>query len=121
TATNKPWAFTGGGGAAAFNNGALLTFDNSSGGNAAISLPANVTPGSMTFNNNSLANYTFSGAGQIAGTTSLLKKNTGTVTFHNPNTFTGNTSITGGTIQVGNTYSSPLVTVSGSGSNFTVP
>ena len=97
-----------------------MTFDNSSGGNASITIPANVTPGSLTFNNNSLANYTFSGAGQITGSIGLLKKNTGTVTFNNPNTFTGNTTINGGTIQVGNTYSSPLVTVTGSGSNFTV-
>jgi fibronectin-binding autotransporter adhesin len=120
TASNKPWAIAGGGGAAAFTNGSLLTFDNSSGGNAAISIPGNVTPGSLTFNNNLQANYTFSGPGQITGSIGLLKKNTGTVTFNNPNTFTGNTTINGGTIQVGNTYSSPLVTVSGSGSNFTV-
>jgi fibronectin-binding autotransporter adhesin len=119
-AANKPWVLTGGGSSSAYSNGALLTFDNASGGNATISIPANVSPGSLTFNNNSLANYTFNGAGQITGTTGLLKKNNGTVTFNNPNTFTGNTTINGGTVQVGSTYSSPLVTVSGSGANFTV-
>ena len=55
----------------------------------------------MTFNNNVLVNYTFNGPGQITGATGFTKKNSGTVTFNNTNTFTGTANISNGTVVVG--------------------
>ncbi|MHA3771050.1 autotransporter-associated beta strand repeat-containing protein [Verrucomicrobiota bacterium sgz303538] len=63
----------------------------------AVTIPANVTPTDVTFNN-STNNYTLSGAGGIAGVSSLVKKGTGTVTLTNPNTYTGNTVVQAGTL-----------------------
>ena len=54
----------------------------------------------MTFNNNVLVPYTFSGAGQITGTIGFTKSNTGSVTFNNVNAFTGLASIQNGSIVV---------------------
>ena len=61
----------------------------------------NFAPGSMTFNNNVLVSYAFNGPGHITGTIGFLKKNSGTVTFNNTNTFTGLANITNGTVVVG--------------------
>ena len=55
----------------------------------------------MTFNNNVLASYTFNGTGQITGSIGFVKKNTGTVTFNNTNTFTGLADIQNGVVVVG--------------------
>jgi autotransporter-associated beta strand protein len=102
--TSAVWKPTGGSGAVTYADGSTVTFDNTpggSGGTFTISIPANVAPGSMVFNNNTSNNYTFSGAGGITGTASLTKSNNGTVTFDNANTFTGSVAIQGGTINVG--------------------
>ena len=101
TSTNKPWTFTGGAGAFAYQDGSVLTFDNTPGANSAINVGTNVAPGSMTFNNNVLVSYSFNGTGQITGSTGFVKKNTGTVTFNNTNTFTGLADIQNGGIVVG--------------------
>jgi fibronectin-binding autotransporter adhesin len=98
-AANKPWSLSPG--AAAFTNGANLTFDNTPGTNATITVAANVAPSSLTFNNNIAVSYTFSGTGSITGATGLMMNNVGTVTFSNTNTFTGPAAIQSGTIIVG--------------------
>jgi autotransporter-associated beta strand protein len=51
--------------------------------------------------NNSTYSYTISGAGAIAGSTGLLKQGTGTMTLLNANTYTGGTTISAGTLQLG--------------------
>ena len=77
-----------------------VTFDDTaSTGNVLVS--GTVQPASMTINNNILA-YTFSGSGKIAGSTSLLKSGTGTLTISNTNTYTGGTIISAGTIIISN-------------------
>ena len=100
TSGNTPWEFTGGGGSAAYSDGANLTFDSTPATNSAITIPSNVAPGSMVFNNNAGANYTFSGAGAITGTLGFTKGNTGTVEFDNANTFSGTVNVTAGTVVV---------------------
>lgn len=45
-------------------------------------------------------NYNFSGSGSIAGTTTLLKRGTGTLTLNTDNTYTGGTRIEGGTVKI---------------------
>lgn len=102
-ATNKPWTFTGGGGTSAYQDGANVTFDNTPGQSATITIPANVAPGSITFNNNALVSYTFNGPGAITGAIGFTNENSGTVTFNNVNTFTGQGSIQAGTVVVGAT------------------
>ncbi len=104
-ASNKPWTFTGSGGSFAYADGAFLTFDNTPGSSSAITVATNVAPGSMTFANNSLVNYTFSGPGQITGSIGITKSNTGSVTFNNTNAFTGLADIQNGSIVVGATGS----------------
>ena len=69
-----------------------------------------VSPGSMTFNNN-LTNYTIKA--NIGGTNLLIKSGTATVALTGTNTYTGNTTINGGTLVVtnGGTINSPLATL----------
>ena len=47
-------------------------------------------------------NYTFSGSGSIAGSTSLVKSGTSTLIVATTNSYTGGTAINAGTVQVGN-------------------
>lgn len=63
---------------------------------------AGVAPSAMTVTGTT--NYTFSGGG-IMGASSLLKQGTGILTLNNLNTYTGETTIEGGSIVVGTTGS----------------
>ncbi len=64
---------------------------------------ADVTPASVTFNNSIARSYTVqsSGGWGIAGGTSLTKGNDGTLIITTNNTYSGGTTINGGTLQVG--------------------
>ena len=90
-----------GSGAARYQDGALLTFDNTPGTNAAITLASNVAPGSMTFANGGAVTYTFSGTGQITGSTGFTTNGLGTINFNNHNTFSGAATINAGSVVVG--------------------
>jgi len=81
--------------------GSFVVFDNTPAANQTINIaPASVSPGSLTFNNTSLVNYTI-GGGAIAGTTGVTIQGNGTETFTGNNTYTGATSISsGGTLSV---------------------
>ncbi|MFO0788436.1 MAG: autotransporter-associated beta strand repeat-containing protein [Pirellulales bacterium] len=59
-----------------------------------------VTPAAVTVNNSAVS-YTFGGTVGIGGTTSLTKSGTGSLTLNNPNTYTGGTNFTGGTLNLG--------------------
>ena len=83
-----------------FNNGDAATFDNSGSNNVAVTLAGTPQPALVTFN--ATKNYTFSGAGSIAGTNILLKSGTGTLTINTTNTFSGGTIISNGSIVIGN-------------------
>src|SRR4029078_460627 len=61
------------------------------------------TPVSVAVNNNAANPYTFTGTGDISGAnTTLVKSGTGTLTIANTNTYAGITTISGGTLQIGN-------------------
>ena len=77
-----------------------VTFNDN--GNGTIVLPVVVSPGSMTFNNNR-TNYTFtaSAATFVTGAGGLTVNGPGTVTLQNPNSFTGDVTINGGTLALG--------------------
>jgi len=69
--------------------------------NSTIDLTTSVTPAAVSFNNTAI-NYTLSGSGDIGGPTGLTKSGTGSLTITNANTFTGNTVISGGYIEMQN-------------------
>jgi len=62
---------------------------------------ANVSPTSVQFNNSS-QNYTLSGAFGIAGTATLSKQGTGSLTINNANTYSGGTTLNAGTLNINN-------------------
>src|SRR5207244_1767625 len=64
-------------------------------------LSGTLEPSSVTVSNGSTA-YTFSGAGNIGGATSLLKSGTGTLTISNSNSYSGGTVISSGRIVLTN-------------------
>ncbi len=66
-----------------------------------IALNTTVSPASVTANNPT-KNYTISGSGKISGATSLTKSGSGTLTLVTANDYTGGTTISAGTLQLGN-------------------
>ncbi len=73
---------------------------NDSATNTNVVISEKVTPASLEVN--STKNYTFSGEGEISGTTSLVKKGTSELTISTVNTYEGGTQIEGGTVTVKN-------------------
>ena len=99
-----------------FNPGDNVVFDDTLAANSTIS-GGLISPGSVTFNNNQ-TNYTM--GANIAGTGSLTKFGTNTVTLTGTNTYAGNTTINAGTLVVANggAINSPLATLNiASGTN----
>ena len=84
------------GSAVDYSDGNQVVFDDTLTNNSTVNISGtNVTPYSVTFNNNN-TNYTVQGSAAIAGSTPLTKNGTGTVTLLNTNTYTGPTTITAG-------------------------
>ncbi len=78
-----------------------------------ISVPSTVSPNSVTISN-ATKDYTFTGAGSIAGSGSLTKTGAGTASISNTLTYAGNTTISGGRLTLNgasNTLASGTVTV----------
>ncbi|MBU6303342.1 MAG: autotransporter-associated beta strand repeat-containing protein [Verrucomicrobia bacterium] len=84
-----------------FFNTMAATFDDTATA-FTVNLSGSVSPSSITVN--AANNYTFAdgGSGVIAGGTGLTKGNAGGLTINTANTFTGNTAINGGFIQMNN-------------------
>jgi len=79
--------------------GDAVTFNDS--GSSSVTLNTTVSPANMTISN-AFSSYTFSGSGHIAGTTSLLKQGAGSVTLNiAASTYTGNTTVSAGTLKMG--------------------
>jgi autotransporter-associated beta strand protein len=87
-----------------FSSGAAVTFNDNNPSNTtanySVTLNTTVSPGLVTVNNSG-GNYVISGTGGIAGTGSLSKSGTGSLTLNTVNTFTGGTSVSAGTLVVG--------------------
>jgi autotransporter-associated beta strand protein len=94
---------------ATFADGNTAIFADA-GTNTTISLSASRSPGT-TIVNNATANYTLAGSA-IAGTGSLVKSGSGTLTLSNANTFSGGTTLNAGQITLG-------ASASGSGNSVT--
>jgi fibronectin-binding autotransporter adhesin len=91
------------GGATDFLAGDAVVFDDTVGTAGKTNVTLNngdVTPGSVTFNNN-LYNYTLSGTAGIT-TGSLTKNGSGTLTINTANSFGGGTTLNAGTLIVSN-------------------
>ncbi|MGD0770847.1 MAG: dockerin type I domain-containing protein [Tepidisphaeraceae bacterium] len=97
-----------------FESGDAVTFNDSNGGNYAVTLNTTVSPATVTVNNAS-GDYTISGTGGIAGTASLAKSAGRTLTLDTVNTYSGGTTVSAGKLIVGVTgaLSDGNVTVTG--------
>ena len=89
------------GGTANFADNQAVVFNDTAAGNTTVSVSGNVSPSSVTFNNNSLS-YTLTGASGIAGYTSLIMNGSGAVTIATSNSYTGGTTINAGKLKIAN-------------------
>lgn len=90
------------------NDDTALFNDNATGSTDVI-LNTTVAPKSVTFDNDT-KNYTLSGSGAISGATTLTKSNDGTLTILNANTFSGATTVNGGSLSLGDGVTNGSVT-----------
>lgn len=83
-----------------YTDGSAVQFDDTAANTTVDISVANVTPVGVIFKNTNNS-YTVQGSSGIAGTASLTKSGTNSVTLLNPNAFTGNMTINGGTVTIG--------------------
>lgn len=83
------------------NPGDAVVFDDTLLANPAVLLSATVRPASVTFSNAATA-YSLSGAGSISGACALVKTGPGALNLYTSNSFTGNVSLTGGSLVITN-------------------
>ena len=94
--------FSSGSGNVAYSDPKAVQFDDTAPANATtIAIAGTVSPVTASVNS-STRNFTFQGAGSIGGSANLSKNGSSTLTIVNNNTFSGTTTISSGTIQVGN-------------------
>jgi|GEM_PF-5684855 len=101
TGTPNNWKLLSNGNATTYFTADDVLFNDAAGTRTVVISGVDVTPNSLNFNNSVGNDYVFSGVNGIAGTTSLIKNGAGTVTIANPNTYTGGTTISAGTLQLG--------------------
>ena len=94
--------------ASVFNNSDNVTFNGTGLANPSVSLVGTLAPASIVVDTGS-GNYTFTGAGQIAGTTSLVKKSAGILNLNTVNTYAGGTVVSNGTVKIGAGNAIPAV------------
>lgn len=82
-----------------FNIYDAVTFNAAGSSETNVNIAATMVPGIVTVDTGA-NNYTFSGAGQIAGGTSLVKVNSGTLILATANTYTGGTIVSNGVVQL---------------------
>ncbi len=120
TATSPNWYNVSTGSLDDFYAGDNVIFNDTPGTATTVTINQTVMPGSLTVSNTN-ANYTFTGSGSIAGAASLVKSGSGMLSFAVVNTYSGSTTVNGGTLQLnaangGNgALASPTVTVNSGG------
>ena len=85
----------------AFANGDTAVFSNAGSTTPSVNLTTNVAPAAMVIN--AVVDYTLTGTGALTGTMTLTKASTGKFTVANTgtNTFTGGTTLSAGSLQIG--------------------
>jgi fibronectin-binding autotransporter adhesin len=97
-AGSKNWNL--GGSPLDYTDGQAVLFDGTA-TNYTVNLSADVTPLNVSFNNSGTTPYTLQGTNAITGPTALTKAGSQTLTILNPNTYTGDTTISAGTLKLG--------------------
>lgn len=85
--------------AATYSNGTSVALGDTGSTSPAVKLATALTPSTMSVN--SSQDYTISGTGSLGGTMTLNKYGSGTLTLGDNHTFTGATTIQGGTVKAG--------------------
>ncbi len=85
---------------AAFKAGDVVSFDDSGSTTPAVNLSATVSPGAFVFD--STNSYQIAGSGSLSGSMNLSKSGSGSLTFFNPNSFTGGATLNEGTLVLSN-------------------
>ena len=99
-AAPKNWALITSGTPTDYIQGDVVLFDDTATGTTNVSIStADVSPTSVTFNNNSKA-YSIAGPFGIAGAASVKINGTGTVSLSAPSSYTGGTTLNNGTLNV---------------------
>ncbi len=101
------WELASSSSATNFVAGDQVRFDDSA-VTSGVSLAVDVAPGSVVVDNTAL-DYTFSGAGSIIGSPSFVKQGAGRATLLVSNSSTGLTTVSAGTLQVGDASTTPTV------------
>lgn len=118
-ASPKNWALSVGG-EADFAVADLVTFNDTAAGTTTVDITgADVTPGSLLFEN-ATASYTLTGTHGVAGNIELVKNGAGSLTLSNPNAHSARTVVNGGTLVINHPLalqSSTLEGVFGSGTH----
>ena len=100
------WQLINAGSPTAYLEGDTVLFDDSAIGSTTVSInDGDVHPSLVTFNNSAAVPYVIGVLGDangIAGSTPLVKSNTGIVTIIDSNSFTGGVVLNGGVIQLAN-------------------
>jgi autotransporter-associated beta strand protein len=94
------WNNGGGANNSEFYNLDTVTFDDTGSASSPVSLVGSLLPASVTVNGTK--SYTFGGSGKISGSTGLNYNSSGTLTLLATNDYAGTTTISSGTVQVGN-------------------
>ena len=98
TGTSANWINLGNSQQVVFNTTDAVLFDDSTGVSTTVGISGTVAPSVVTVNSTN-NNFTFSGAGQLTGAGSLVKKGPSTLTLNVSGGFTGSATVSGGTLQ----------------------
>ncbi len=94
------WKRTSDGISANYSNGAEVVFDDSATGSLTANISAaNVSPASVVFNNSS-KDFHVAGSKGIVGDATVLKQGTAKTTLSSVNSYSGRTTVEGGTLQL---------------------
>ena len=101
--TSLNWTNTAGGGPLAFSPSDAVIFDSRGSGSPSVNLSQSVNPSKLTVNATTDYLLTSFGAnGSLTGQGSIVKQNSGKLTFDVTNNLSGGITISGGTLQIGN-------------------
>lgn len=109
--------FSDAGAASTFTNGDTVSFGQS-GVTTNVTMTGALTPSAMTVN--ATKDYTFGGTGSLAGGMAVTKTGAGKLTLNTANTYTGGTSVTGGTLALGNAAGAGTGPISLDGATFNI-